>query len=177
MGSKQDHIDDDDVTFILKRWNYKPADAIETLSEKANNIMDSTLRLTYVDLTEHILNGDYTIDEEHVPRYAATKLFFENDCKTDKKFLKQLKKKVKEGFAKLVPGNGTKSGRKKKEIKALVLEIMKAYNNFMGVDDKVHLMQEFINDYKILTKMSMEVPFFALGTLFHKEQQLFRMDV
>ena len=92
----------------------QPADAIEVLSEKADNIMDSTLRLTYVDLTEHILNGDYTIDEEHIPRFAATKLFFENDCKTDKKFLKQLKKKVKESFAKLVPGNGKKMVEKRK---------------------------------------------------------------
>ena len=75
--------------FILKRWNYKPADAIEVF-QKADNIMDSTLRLTYVDLTS-ISNGDYTIDG-HIPRFAATKLFFENDCKTDKKFLKQLKK-------------------------------------------------------------------------------------
>ena len=167
--AKQDHIDDDDVTFILKRWNYKPADAIETLSEKADNIMDSTLRLTYVDLTEHILNGDYTIDEEHIPRFAATKLFFENDCKTDKKFLKQLKKKVKESFAKLVPGNGKKTGRKKKDIKSLIVEIMEAYDDFIGVNNKVHLMQEFINDYKILTKNEYGSAFFRIRYTFSQE--------
>eukprot|EP00944_MAST-04C_sp_MAST-4C-sp1_P001513 g1513.t1 len=167
--AKQDHIDDDDVTFILKRWNYKPADAIETLSEKADNIMDSTLRLTYVDLTEHILNGDYTIDEEHIPRFAATKLFFENDCKTDKKFLKQLKKKVKESFDKLVPGNRTKSGRNKKEIKSLIVEIMEAYEDFIGVNNKVQLMHEFINDYKILTKNEYGSAFFRIRYTFSQE--------
>ena len=55
--------------------------------------MDNALRLTYVDLTEHILKDDYKIQTKDLPRFAATKLFFENDGNKKKQKISKNHKK------------------------------------------------------------------------------------
>ena len=167
--AKQDHIDDDDVTFILKRWKYEPNDPLDILAENANSTMDNALRVTYVDLTEHILKDDYKIQAKDLPRFAATKLFFENDGNKNKKFLKTIKKKIKDNFKKLVPDPGNKqNGRTKKEAKLLVQDIIKAYNKLIEKDDQLHIMKEFIYDYKKLCSNEYGSAFFNVKYSFSK---------
>eukprot|EP00943_MAST-04B_sp_MAST-4B-sp1_P006864 g6864.t1 len=149
--AKQDHIDDDGVTFILKRWRYEPEDEIEVLAENASNIMDKALRLTYVDLNNHIVKGEYKVLEMNLPRFSATKLFFENDGNKEKKFLKNLKKKIKDNFKMLLPTTWINAkGRTKKQTKTMIEDIARVYTNLTEQEDALYIMKEFIHDYKSL---------------------------
>jgi hypothetical protein len=157
---EQDHLEDEGHKLIVRRTTYRPNDSLDSLASSAISAADGALRLAYSDCVYHYTRGLYRLDQNHVPKMAASILFCENDGKPAKKLRMGLTKQIKTKKMNIFPPEMQLPTSK--QLKNLTKGIKSFYSSVQGLVEVYMVMLDVIKLCKSNCKEEYGARFFPV---------------